>query len=147
MLQEKIVGDMKAAMKAGERRKVASLRMIRAAIKDREIEVGHSLTDEEVLQVLGRLLKQRKEAARQYGEAGRHDLADKELQEAKWIQAYLPQPLGEADLKTLIADVVDDLQAKDLKDMGRVMGEIKSRAAGRVDMAVVSGMVKHLLGG
>ncbi|RMH59364.1 MAG: GatB/YqeY domain-containing protein [Zetaproteobacteria bacterium] len=146
MLIERITEDMKLAMKAGDKARVAAIRMLRAAIKDREIELGHALDDDEAEAVLARLLKQRKEAAAQYAEGGREDLAAAERAEAELIQSYLPEPLGEQELRALIEAIVEEVGASGLRDMGKVMGALKARAGARVDMGRASAMVKAVLG-
>jgi len=145
MLIKQITEDMKQAMKAGEKGRLMTIRMLRAAIKDREIELGHALSDEEVQAVLTRLLKQRKDAAAQYADAGRADLEANELAEAALIQSYLPEPLSDAELQQLIDEAIRETGAESMRDMGKVMGIVKARAGSRADMGKVSSLVKAAL--
>jgi len=145
MLIERITEDMKRAMKAGDKPRLAAIRMLRAAIKDREIELGHALSDAEVEAVLTRLLKQRRDAAAQYAEAGRDDLAAAERAEAELIQSYLPEPMGDDELRALIERIVADTAATGLRDMGKVMAELKARADARVDMSRAAAIARSVL--
>jgi len=144
MLQ-RLVEDMKQAMKAGDKVRLSTIRMLRAAIKDREIELGHPLNEEEAVAVFNRLVKQRREAAKQYAEAGRDDLAEAELAELAVIEGYLPEQLSDAELEALVDSVIAETGAASMRDMGRVMAALKARAAGRADMGKLSGMVKSRL--
>lgn len=144
MLQQ-LTDDMKAAMKAGDKSRLSSIRMLRAAIKDKEIEVGHALDEAEALAVAAKLLKQRNDAARQYNEAGRDDLRDKELAEAKVLKAYMPEQLSDKEVTALIDKVIDATGAAGMQDMGKVMGLVKAEAQGRVDMGKLSSIVKSRL--
>ncbi len=144
MLQQ-LTDDMKTAMKAGDKLKLSSIRMLRAAIKDKEIEVGHALDDAEALAVTAKLLKQRNDAARQYSEAGRDDLRDKELAEAAIFQAYMPEQLSDEEVTTLIDKVISETGATGMQDMGKVMGLAKAKAQGRADMGKLSSIVKSRL--
>ncbi|HXH72393.1 MAG TPA: GatB/YqeY domain-containing protein [Mariprofundaceae bacterium] len=145
MLVQQITDDMKAAMKAGDKARLAAIRMLRAAIKDREIELGHALDDAETQAVVAKLVKQRNDAANQYQDAGRADLEAAELAEAALLQAYLPEPLSDAELAALIDAVVTETGAAGMRDMGKVMAAVKERAEGRADMGKVSGLVKARL--
>lgn len=145
MLIQQITDDMKAAMKAGDKSKLAAIRMLRAAIKDKEIEVGHTLDDAEAQAVVAKLVKQRNDAASQYREAGRSDLEAAEQAEAAMLQAYLPEPMSDDELVALIDAVVAETGASGMRDMGKVMAAVKSRAEGRADMGKVSGLVKSRL--
>jgi len=144
MLQQ-LTDDMKAAMKSGDKLKLSSIRMLRAAIKNKEIEVGHALDETEALEVAGKIVKQRLDAANQYEAAGREDLRDKELAEAAIFQAYLPEPLSDEALTDLIDQAIADTAATSMRDMGKVMGIVKSKAQGRADMGKLSGIVKSRL--
>ena len=137
--------DMKTAMKAGDKARLSCIRMLRAAIKDREIELGHALSDEEATAVLTRLVKQRNDAAKQYGEAGREDLQAKELAEVAVIQGYLPEPLSDAEVEAIIAEAIAEAGATSMREMGRVMGIVKGKVAGRADMGKVSATIKARL--
>ena len=145
MLQQ-LTDDMKAAMKSGDKLKLSSIRMLRAAIKNKEIEVGHPLSETEALDVAGKIVKQRLDAANQYNEAGRDELRDKELAEAAIFQAYLPEPLSDEALTELIDQAIADTGAASMRDMGKVMGIVKAKAEGRADMGKLSGIVKASLG-
>lgn len=146
MLQQ-ITDDMKAAMKSGDKQKLAAIRMFRAALKDKEIELGTALTEEDVVAVAGRLIKQRKDAANQYAEAGRDDLAEKELAEVTVLEAYMPEQLSDDDLADLVKQAIAESGAEGMRDMGKVMGILNARAKGRADMGKVSALVKQLLQG
>lgn len=146
-LIERIAGDMKQAMKAGDKAGLSAIRMLRAAIKEREIELGHPLTDDEVVEVAARLVKQRKDAARQYDEAGRADLRDRELADAELFRRYMPEPVSEAELEAAIEQAIAETNAASMRDMGRVMGVLKARLAGRADMGAVSARVRARLAG
>jgi len=145
-MQQQLTDDMKAAMKAGDKLKLSSIRMLRAAIKDKEIAVGHALDEAEVLAVIGKILKQRLDAANQYSDAGREDLREKELAEAAIFQAYMPEPLSDDELTALIDQAIADSGATSMRDMGKVMGIVKTKAEGRADMGKLSGIVKARLG-
>jgi len=144
-MQKQLVEDMKAAMKAGEKDRLSAIRMLRAALNDKEIEVGHSLDEAEALSVVTRLVKQRNDAAKQYDDAGRHDLEEKELAEVVFFGAYMPEPLSDEALALLIDQAIADSGASSMRDMGKVMGIVKSRAEGRADMGKLSAIVKARL--
>ncbi|OIO68487.1 MAG: glutamyl-tRNA amidotransferase [Zetaproteobacteria bacterium CG12_big_fil_rev_8_21_14_0_65_55_1124] len=145
MLDQRITEDMKKAMKAGNKEALSAIRMLKSAIKDRQIELRRDMEDEEVLALIGKLVKQRREAARQYAEAGRADLEAKELREADVYIAYLPEPLSETELAAMLDTVLAETGAASLKDMGKVMAEMRNRAAGRADMGQLSALVKSRL--
>ena len=147
MLTQRIADDMKAAMRAGDKARLSAIRMLRSAIKDREIELGHALVDAEVLEVIARLIKQRKESATQYRDAGRDDLAERETAEVAAMTAYLPTPLSEAEIERIIGEAIDETGAGSLRDMGRVMASVRPRMLGRADMGQVSARVKARLEG
>jgi len=139
--------DMKTAMKAKDKDRLSCIRLMRAAIKDKEIELGHqALTDADAIAVLSRLVKQRNDAATQYADAGREDLRDKELAEIAIIQAYLPEPLSDDELTAMVDQSISDTGASSMRDMGKVMGMVKSKAEGRADMGKISAIVKARLG-
>ncbi len=143
---KQLTEDMKAAMKSGDKSRLGCIRLMRAAIKDREIELGHAPDDAESMAVLAKLVKQRNDAARQYAEAGRDDLQAQELSEAAVIQSYLPEPLSDDELVRIVDQAVSDSGAESMRDMGKVMGLVKNRAEGRADMAKISALVKARLG-
>jgi len=142
---KQLTEDMKTAMKAGEKLRLSCIRLMRAAIKDKEIELGHVPEAAEAIAVLAKLLKQRNDAASQYGDAGRADLQQKELAEAAIIQAYLPEPLSDDELRAMVAQAIADTGASSMRDMGKVMGMVKNKAEGRADMGKISGLVKAQL--
>ncbi len=147
MLIQRITNDMKTAMKAREKEALSSIRMLRSAIKDKQIELGHEPSDEEILTLISRLLKQRNDAARQYTECGRDDLATKELREAELYQTYLPEPLSEGEIEKIIQTAINESGASNIKDMGRVMATIRPQVQGRADMGKLSAKVKAQLSG
>lgn len=144
MLQ-KITDDMKQAMKDGDKTRLGTIRMLRAAIKDKEIELGHTLTDEDVIAVVGKLLKQRKDSANQYTEAGRPELAEKEQAEMAVLEVYLPEQLSNAEIETIIDAAITETAAAGMKDMGKVMGTVRPKLQGKADMALVSSLIKNKL--
>lgn len=139
--------DMKAAMRAGDKRRLGVIRLILAAIKQREVDERIVLDDTQVLVVLDKMLKQRRESISQYEQAKRTDLADIEKFEMGIIQPYLPQPLSAAEIDTLIAQAIAETDAAGIKDMGKVMAQLKPQLQGRADMSAVSAQIKAKLGG
>ena len=137
---------MKTALKGGEKERLVTIRMLLAAIQQREVDERIKLNDVQIIGVAEKLIKQRREAADLYRKAEREELAAKEESEILILQAYLPEPLGEAELATLIDEVIRESGASSIKDMGQVMGQIKARAQGRADMAKVSQQVRARLG-
>ena len=146
-LKERITEDMKAAMRASEKERLSTIRLVQAAIKQREVDERITLDDTQVLVVLEKMVKQRKESIAQFEQGGRKDLADKERREIELLQAYLPAQLSDSELDVLIREAVAATGAASIKDMGKVMSVVKSKAAGRADMAVVGARVKSVLGG
>jgi hypothetical protein len=146
-LKDRIQDDMKAAMRAKDKQRLGAIRLILAAIKQREVDERIELNDVQTLAVLEKMLKQRRESLAQYQNAGREDLAAQESFEIEIIQAYLPTPLSEADLDALIANAIAVTGAQSVRDMGKVMALIKDQAQGRADMAMVSVRVKAHFGG
>jgi hypothetical protein len=138
---------MKAAMRSGEKERLGVIRMITAAIKQREVDERITLDDAQVLSVLEKMIKQRKESVEQFTAGNRQDLADKESSEITLLQSYMPSPLSGAEIDALIAEAVAATGASSIKDMGKVMGIIKGKAAGRADMAAVGAKIKAKLGG
>lgn len=145
MLKDQIKEDMKAAMKGGDKPRLAVIRLIMAAIKQREVDERIELNDEQVLAVLDKMVKQRRDSITQYTDAGRDDLADVEKAEVEVIQTYLPEALSEDEVKALIAAAIEQTGAESMKDMGKVMGIVKPQVQGRGDMGAVSGLVKAAL--
>ena len=146
-LKERITDDMKAAMRSGEKERLGTIRMITAAIKQREVDERISLDDGQVLSVLEKMIKQRKESLEQFKAGNRADLADKEAAEITLLQGYMPSQLSAADLDALITEAVAATGATSIKDMGKVMGLIKTKAQGRADMGAVGAKIKAKLGG
>lgn len=146
MLKQQIQDDMKSAMKGGDKPRLATIRLIMAAIKQREVDERIELDNEQVLAVLDKMVKQRRDSITQYEQAGRDDLADKEKSEIDIIQTYLPEALGEDEIAALITEVIAASGASSMADMGRVMGQLKPRIQGRADMGAVSAQVKQQLG-
>lgn len=144
-LKTRINEDMKAAMKAREAERLGAIRLLLAAIKQKEVDERSDLDDAAVLGVIERMLKQRRDSIFQFEQAGRTDLADKEKFEVSVLQAYMPQALGDAELAAAVAAAVAELGAKGPQDMGKVMGLLKGRLAGRADMGKVSALVKARL--
>lgn len=145
-LKDRITEDMKTAMRAGDKSRLGAIRMILAAIKQKEVDERIAMDDESVLTVLEKMLKQRRESLSQFTDAGRKDLAQREQEEIDVISAYMPEPLGEAELDALIAEAIRESGAESMRDMGKVMAIVKSRAQGRADMSAVSARVKASLG-
>jgi uncharacterized protein YqeY len=145
-LKERLQTDMKSAMKAGEKERLGVIRLIMAAVKQREVDERIQLDDEQVIAVLDKMVKQRRESIAQYQAGGRADLAAIESAEIEIIQAYLPQPLTEAEIDALIREAMDTTGAAGLSGMGKVMAVLKPRMQGRADLARVSARVKSLLG-
>ena len=146
-LKERITEDMKAAMRSGEKERLGVIRMITSAIKQREVDERIVLDDSQVMNVLEKMIKQRKESLVQFQAGNRPDLADKESAEITLLQTYLPTPLSDAELDTLIQEAIAASGAASIKDMGKVMGIIKGKAQGRADMGTVGAKIKAKLGG
>jgi uncharacterized protein len=146
-LKERITEDMKAAMRAGEKERLGCIRMITAGIKQREVDERILLDDAQVLSVLDKMIKQRKEALAQFQAGGRADLVAKESAEIALITAYLPAQLSASELESLINEAVAASGAQTIKDMGKVMAIVKQQAQGRADMGAVGAKIKAKLGG
>ncbi len=146
-LKERITEDMKAAMRSGEKERLGLIRMITSAIKQREVDERITLDDGQVMSVLEKMIKQRKESLVQFQAGNRQDLVDKEAAEITLLQAYLPSQLSDAELDGLINDAIAASGAASIKDMGKVMGIIKTKAQGRADMAAVGAKIKARLSG
>ena len=145
-LKTDIQEDMKNAMRAGEKERLATIRMILAAIKQREVDNREDVSDDDVFQILEKMVKQRRESADQYRKGRREDLAEREEREIDLIRAYLPEPLSADELNVLIAQAIEKSGAESMKDMGKVMSLVKAEAHGRADMSSVSAAVKARLG-
>jgi uncharacterized protein len=146
MLKTRIPDDMKSAMKSGDKRKLGVIRLLMAAIKQREVDERIELDDEQILVVLDKMVKQRRDSITQYEKAGREDLADQEKFEIEVLQEYLPEALSEDEISALIKQAMADTNAESMQDMGKVMGQLKPKLQGRADIGAVSAMVKQLLG-
>ena len=146
-LKERITDDMKAAMRSGEKERLGVIRMITSAIKQREVDERITLDDSQVMSVLEKMIKQRKESVMQFEAGKRQDLADKETSEITLLQTYLPAQLSDAELDALINEAVASSGAATIKDMGKVMAIIKTKAQGRADMALVGAKIKARLSG
>ncbi|HYC09518.1 MAG TPA: GatB/YqeY domain-containing protein [Steroidobacteraceae bacterium] len=145
-LKERITEDMKSAMRAGEKERLATIRLALAAIKQREVDERISLDDGQVLAVLEKMIKQRREAITQFQSGGRADLVAKESAEIALLQGYLPAQLSEAEIDALIAKAIAATGAASIKDMGKVMAVVKPQAQGRADMGALSARIKQKLG-
>jgi len=145
VLKARIQEDMKAAMKGGDKPRLAVIRLILAAIKQREVDERIELNDEQVLAVLDKMVKQRRDSIKQYGDAGRDDLANAEQAEIVIIQDYLPEALSDDEIAAIIEQAISDTGAESMKDMGKVMGKVKPQVQGRADVGAVSGLVKQKL--
>ena len=145
-LRERINEEIKAAMKAREAERLAALRLMLAAVKQREVDERITLDDAGVIAVAEKMIKQRRDSIAQFEKAARQDLVDKEKFEISVIEAYLPQQLSPAEVDAIIAEAVASTGAKGPADMGKVMGVVKPKLAGRADMGKVSALVKQRLG-
>jgi len=145
-LREQIDGDIKDAMKAGAKDKVSALRMLSAALKNRQIEKRAPLTDGEVQDTVRSLIKQRKDSIEQFTKGGRQDLVDKETAEVAFLEVYLPQQLAKDEVEKIVREIIAQTGAQGAKDMGKVMKALVPVLAGRADNKLVSELVKHALG-
>ncbi len=144
-LKARIQSDTKTALRAGDKLRVSTLRMLLAAIQQRELDGRKTLDEDALLGIVEKQVKQRREAATQYQDGGRTELADKELAEADILTGYLPEPLSDTELQALIDGAIASTAAAGMKDMGKVMNEVRSQAQGRADMGKVSQLVKDRL--
>lgn len=145
-LKTRLTDDMKAAMKSGDKERLGVIRLVNAAIKQREVDERIELDDAQVLAVLEKMLKQRKDSITQYEGAGREDLAAVERFEMGVIEGYLPAQLPDAEVEAIVAKAIADSGASSAKDMGKVVGLVKPQVAGRADMGKVSALIKARLG-
>ena len=150
-LRARINAALKDAMKAKEAERLSTLRLINAAIKDRDIAArgdgeDAAVNDDIVLSILGKMVKQRQESARAYEEGGRLELAEKEREEIRTIEEFLPRQLNEAEVETAVAEAIAEVDAASIRDMGKVMGALKARYTGQMDFGAVGPMVKARLG-
>lgn len=146
-LRERLNEEMKTAMKARDQNRLDALRLLLAAVKQREVDERITLDDAGVIGVIEKMMKQRKDSIAQYEKAGRTDLADKEKYEISVLEGYMPRPLSQAEIDAIVADAIAATGARSSADMGKVMGVVKPKVAGRADMGKVSGLVKAKLAG
>jgi uncharacterized protein YqeY len=149
-MRERLNSELKTAMKAGEKRRVDTIRMVNAALKDKDIEArgqGKTVSEEGILSLLQKLIKSRQESAEIYEKAGRAELAAQEREEIAIIQSFLPQPLSAAEVEAAIGAAIAETGAASLKDMGKVVGALKAKYAGRMDIGKASAAMKAKLGG
>jgi len=146
-LKDKLQQDMKDALRGGDKRSLGVIRLILAAIKQREVDERIELDDVQVTSVLDKMAKQRRDSLEQYQKAGRDDLADQETFELEILKAYLPEQLGDAEIDVLIDEAIQASGANSMKDMGKVMGQLKAKLQGRANMGAVSGRIKDRLSG
>jgi uncharacterized protein YqeY len=146
VLKQQITDAMKAAMKGGDKARLGVVRLMLAAIKQREVDERIELDDSQVLAVLDKMVKQRRDSMQQYGDAGRDDLATVEAAEIEVIQEFLPTALSETEISAIIEAAIAETGAESMRDMGKVMGIVKPQVQGRADVGQVSGLVKQKLG-
>ncbi len=146
MLKQQLTDAMKAAMKGGDKSRLGVVRLMLAAIKQREVDERIELDDSQVLAVLDKMVKQRRDSIQQYGDAGRDDLAAQESAEIEVIQEFLPEAMSEAEIAALVDAAISETGAESMRDMGKVMGIVKPQVQGRADVGLVSGLVKQKLG-
>ncbi|TCS94764.1 GatB/YqeY domain-containing protein [Hazenella coriacea] len=144
-LLEKLMEDMKTAMKSKQQTRLSVIRMLRASVKKEEIDKRRALNDEEVLEVIIREIKQRKDSITQYEKAGREDLAQKEKEELAILEIYLPEQLSEQEVRSMVEQVVQELGATSKADMGKVMGAMMPKVKGRADGRLISRLVQEAL--
>ncbi|WP_414473543.1 GatB/YqeY domain-containing protein [Microvirga sp. M2] len=149
MLRERFTADMKEAMKAGDKGRLGAIRLIQAALKDKDIEARGAgkepLSDEDILALLQKMVKQRQESITMYEQGGRTELAQQERNEVEVISSYLPKQMDEAEMKAAIEAAIAETGAASMKDMGKVVGALRAQYAGRMDFAKASGLVKDML--
>jgi uncharacterized protein YqeY len=146
-LKDRITEDMKTAMRSGDKERLATIRMLLAAIKQREVDERISLDDAQVTSALEKMIKQRREAITQFEAGGRADLVAKETAEISVLEGYLPARMSDAEIDALIAGAIASTGAASMRDMGKVMGAVKAQAQGRADMGAVSARIRKQLGG
>ena len=148
-MRERFTQDMKDAMKAGDKRRLATVRLVQAALKDKDIEARGTgkgpIPDEEILSLLQKMVKQRQESIAMYEQGGRTELAQQEKDEVEVISSYLPKQMDEAETKAAIESAIAETGAASMKDMGKVVGVLRAKYAGRMDFARASGLVKDML--
>ncbi len=144
-LKDRVTDDMKAAMRAKDAERLSTIRMLLAAVKQREVDERITLDDSQIVGIVDKLIKQRKDSVAAFTQGGRMDLADKESAEARLLEAYLPQRLSADEINAAVAAMVAEMGAGGPGDMGRVMGAAKAKFAGKADMGLVSAAVKQAL--
>jgi uncharacterized protein YqeY len=144
-LKTRINDDVKTAMREKDKARLATLRLITAAIKQKEVDERTELNDEQVVTILEKMLKQRKDSIEQFEKAGRTELVDQEKSEIEIIQVYMPEQLSDNEIEALIKEAIASTGAESMKDMGKVMGQLKPKLAGKADMGAVSSKIKALL--
>ncbi len=144
--KDQILADIKAAMKAGDKSRLATLRLISAAIKQKEVDERIDVDEAQTMAILDKLMKQRRESIAQYEKAGRDDLVAVEQAESAIIQTYLPEAMDQGEIDKIVGDAITTTGAASIKDMGKVMGLVKPALQGRADMAAVSKLIKERLG-
>lgn len=145
MLTQRIREDMKAAMKGGDKRRLGIIRLILAAIKQREVDERTEMDDQQTLLILDKMVKQRRDSIEQFEKAGRTDLAEQEAYEIEILKEYLPEALSDDEISALITEAIAASGAESIRDMGKVMGQLKPKMQGRADMGAVSAQVKQQL--
>ncbi|MCH9828013.1 MAG: GatB/YqeY domain-containing protein [Gammaproteobacteria bacterium] len=145
-LKSRITEDMKTAMRGGDKARLGVIRMLQAAIKQREVDERIELDDAAIVAIVEKMIKQRRDSIQQFNDGGRPELAEQEAFEIEQIKDYMPQPLSEEALAAMIEQAIAETGAESAKDMGKVMGWIKPRVAGRADMGALSGRIKARLG-
>ena len=140
-----IQNHIKDAMKAGDRLKLSTLRMLVAAIKQKEIDTRSDISDDDIISIIEKQMQQRLEAAEQYEAAGRNELFEKESQEAEILKAYLPEKMGEEELKEIIEKIISEMGEISMKEMGNVMSALKDQAGSKIDMKLASQMVREII--
>ena len=140
-----IQNHIKDAMKAGDRLKLSTLRMLVAAIKQKEIDTRSDLSDDDIISIIEKQMQQRLEAAEQYEAAGRNELFEKESQEAEILKAYLPEKMGEEEVKEMIEKIISEMGEISMKEMGNVMSALKDQAGSKIDMKLASQMVREII--
>ncbi len=146
-LKARITEDMKNAMRSGEKDRLGLIRMLLAAVKQREVDERIELDDTQVLSVIDKMIKQRRDSVTQFEAGGRADLVARESAEIAWLSEYLPAQLSDAELDALVREAIATTGASSMKDMGKVMGYVKPKAQGRADMGALSARIKAALGG
>ena len=144
-LEERLMEEMKQAMKSNEKLRLSTIRMIRTSVKNKEIEVRKKLEDEEILRVIQGMLRKSEEAVEQFRAGGRMDLVEKETQEMEILKSYLPQSLGQEEILKVIDETIQENQASSLKDLGKVMKSVMSKLAGKADGKLINQLVKERL--